>query len=130
MVIVQKAGTIVFSKKDPNKILLLYQKKYNDFSFPKGHVENNETLEECAIRETKEETGLDVELLYVLDKTYYSNKHDGKVEVTFFVARSLDDRTVNPEKGCSVYWIKLEDALQKLSYKNLQTLLLKLKEKS
>lgn len=130
MTIVQKAGTIVFSKKDPNKILLLYQKKYNDFSFPKGHLENNETLEECAIRETKEETGLDVELLYVLDKTYYSNKHDGKVEVTFFVARSLNDETVNPEKGCLVYWIKLEEALQKLSYKNLQTLLHKLKEKS
>ena len=127
---VQKAGTIIFSRKNPNKILLLYQKKYNDFSFPKGHVENNESLEECALRETKEETGLDVEILSILNKTSYSNKYDGNVEVTFFIARSLNDENINPEKGCLTYWVGIDEALQKVSYENLRTLLNTLKEKS
>ena len=127
---VQKAGTIVFSQKNPNKILLLYQKKYDDFSFPKGHVENNESLKECALRETKEETGLDVEILSILNKTSYSNKYDGNVEVTFFIARSLNDENINPEKGCLTYWVEIDEALQKVSYENLRSLLNTLKEKS
>ena len=125
---VQKAGTVVLSKDNPEKILLLYQKKYNDFSFPKGHVENAESLEDCAIRETKEETGLDVKLLRLLNVTTYSNKHDGNVEVSFFLARSLDDAVVKPEAGCQVLWMDYETAMQKLSYENLKTVLKAVKE--
>lgn len=130
MSVVQKAGAIVFSQKDPEKILLLYQEKHNDFSFPKGHLENNETLEQCAIRETKEETGLDIEILYKLDTTLYTNQTDGNVELTFFVARSLDDACSNPEKGCNLLWMTYEEAYNKLSYENLRLILNKLKENS
>ncbi|WP_052664031.1 bis(5'-nucleosyl)-tetraphosphatase [Mycoplasmoides alvi] len=44
-------------------ILLVHTKSYNGYwGFPKGHVEKNENLIETAIREIKEETGLDVVL--------------------------------------------------------------------
>ena len=130
MSVVQKAGTVVLSKNDPEKVLILYQKKYNDFSFPKGHVENVETLQECAVRETKEETGLDIELLRPLNVTRYFNKHDGAVEVTFFLARSLNDNLAKPENGSQVFWMNYEEALSKLSYENLKAVLCKLKEKA
>ena len=130
MGIVQKAGAVVLSKNNPEEILLLYQKKYNDFSFPKGHVEDCETLEECAIRETKEETGLDIRLLYPLNITHYSNKHDGDVEVTFFLAQSLNDECVCPEKGCQIFWMSYDEAMQKLSYENLRNVLKALEEKA
>ena len=46
---VEKAGCILIDIKN-KKIGLIYRKKQNDYSFPKGHREDGETLAECAIR--------------------------------------------------------------------------------
>lgn len=47
-----------------NKILLVRHKKGNQryWVLPGGRLEYGETFEECAVRELKEETGLDVEV--------------------------------------------------------------------
>lgn len=118
---VLKAGCIIFSHDNPDKILVLYQEKYNDFSFPKGHIEAGETLQECAVRETKEETGLDVRLLFALPTYNYTNSKDGAIDLTYFVASSLNDSTIQTEKGGKVYWMTIKEALEKISYKNLQS---------
>ena len=55
-----KAGVILINK---DKVCLIYRDYYNDYSFPKGHLENNESLKECAIRETEEETKRKVKLI-------------------------------------------------------------------
>ena len=127
---VLKAGTVVFSSKEPEKILVLYQEKYHDFSFPKGHLEHGESLEQCAVRETKEETGLDVVLQDKICETEYQNNTDGFVKLTFFMAKSLDDRKIKTETGGVVYWMSVDEALEKISYSNLKDVLNKLKEKA
>ena len=43
-------------KKETKEIALICRKKQEDYSFPKGHVENGESLKDAAIRETAEET--------------------------------------------------------------------------
>lgn len=56
------AGVVI--KKD-NKYLLVQQKNPKSFglwNFPAGKVDSNETIENAAIREAKEESGFDVEL--------------------------------------------------------------------
>ena len=56
------AGVVII--KD-NKILLVQEKKpsaYGLWNLPAGHLDKNETPEIAAIREGKEETGLDLEL--------------------------------------------------------------------
>ena len=53
--ITKKAGCFLINK-ETKEIALIYRQKQNDYSFPKGHVEKGETLEETAIRETAEET--------------------------------------------------------------------------
>lgn len=52
------AGCVVF---DGDKVLLVRFSKR--IGFPKGHQENIETLEETALRETKEETGIEAEIV-------------------------------------------------------------------
>lgn len=51
-----------FIAKD-EKILFLRHKKYGVWLQPGGHIEDRETPDEAAIRETKEETGLEVEII-------------------------------------------------------------------
>ena len=55
-----KAGTILINK---DKIGLIYRDFNNDYTFPKGHVEEGESFLECAIRETNEETKREVKIL-------------------------------------------------------------------
>lgn len=56
------AGAIVYTKADGKIKYLILKDFHNNWGFPKGHLENNETEEQAAIREIKEEVGLDVKL--------------------------------------------------------------------
>jgi len=75
-----------------NEHILLVEQKITEslsrkWSLPGGTLEVNETLEECAIREMKEETGLEVgvdQLLYVCERIA-DNRH--VVHLTFTVKR-------------------------------------------
>lgn len=49
--------------KNTKKILLVKHKKFNKWVQPGGHIEENETPEEAALREVYEETGLKIKLL-------------------------------------------------------------------
>ena len=59
----KSCGTVVFRKARGKYAVLLIKNKYTDFwSYPKGHVEAGENEYQTAIRETKEETGIDVKI--------------------------------------------------------------------
>ena len=58
---IDKGGCILVNKN--NEVALVYREYRADVSFPKGHVEDGETLVECAIRETEEEIKRRVKLL-------------------------------------------------------------------
>ena len=71
------------------KILLVKQEvtEKRHWSLPGGKLEPGESLEQCLVREIKEETGLDIsvkELLYVCDRMYKGNH---VVHITFLVER-------------------------------------------
>ena len=48
------AGGLVLNEK--NELLMIFRRGFWDL--PKGKVDEGETLEQCAVREVKEETGL------------------------------------------------------------------------
>lgn len=75
---------------EDGKILLTRQEvsRMRNWSLPGGKPQFGETIEHCLIRETKEETGLDVklgELLYVCDRFRHMNSH--VVHITFLMEK-------------------------------------------
>lgn len=56
-------ASIFIVKPENRKILLVKHKKFNKWVQPGGHIENEETPEEAALREAYEETGLRIRLI-------------------------------------------------------------------
>ena len=76
---VNKAGCILINC-DTEKVGLIYRSKQNDYSFPKGHVELDETILECAMRETSEETLRLPEILATLSTQSYTDSKAMKLQ--------------------------------------------------
>ncbi len=73
--VVNAAGGMVYN--DKKEILFIYRNKRWDL--PKGKVEDGETMEESAVREVMEETGVkDLEIVRFLRKTYHIFKRKDK----------------------------------------------------
>ena len=64
---------------DEQKVLLLYHKKLNVWLYPGGHIETNETPDEAILREVKEETALDIEIIGKRDMKLEDTKADVSV---------------------------------------------------
>lgn len=117
----KSCGTIII---DNDKVLLL---KHNEghWDFPKGHVENEETEIETALRETKEETNLDVQInetnRYMIR---YSPKENTTKDVIFFVAQPItNDVKPQVEEIAEIRWLTFEEAIQKITYDNSREIL-------
>lgn len=113
---IKKAGTILINK-ETKKIGLVYRKKHDDISFPKGHVEGNETLEECAIRETLEETGRQCEIIKPIYINKYTSK-EGEVENYMFLA--IDKGALNNNTDEELRWYSIDEIKSLLKYDELK----------
>jgi mRNA-decapping enzyme subunit 2 len=119
---VTKAGSILLSK-DHKKVCLVKREKLKDFSFPKGHLEENETLLECAIRETEEETGYACKPITTepLGFIEYEN-FEGKVITYMYLLEDIGPTTkVIPDCDKEEpVWLDIKDVEKTLTYSNLQ----------
>lgn len=112
----KSCGAVIF---EGDNVLVLQQRK-GHWGFPKGHVENNETEVETAIREIKEETNLDV----VIDENYryvetYSPKEGVTKDVVFFVAKKIGGEVKPQEEEVSqIRWVSPKEALDLVSYES------------
>ena len=120
---IKKAGTILINLED-KKVGLIYRKKHEDYSFPKGHLEKGETLLECAVRETEEETLRKNHLLNgnVVAIDRYSSGEENDVETYYYLA--IDDGETSKDIPLKdrekLIWKNVDEINDLLTYDNLK----------
>ena len=89
----EKAGVVVYRTENQNEptVLVVSARKYeNQWVFPVGSVEKDETLEAAAMRECREESGYRVELGKRLPALQIEGNHQMK-RFTFFLATVIGE---------------------------------------
>ncbi len=127
----KSCGAIVYRKYHGNtEILLIKHVNSGHWSFPKGHVEGDETEVETAKREILEETGIDVNLDPTFRETVsYSPKKDTQKIVVYFIAKAKNtDYVPQEDEIAEIKWVEIDRAGSVLAYDNDRSIVNKAKK--
>lgn len=110
---------VIVKHPTENKILLQKRKGSigaNTWSIPGGHLEFKEKAIDCAIRETKEETGLDVNIVEKLGYVESVFENDTKHYITLYFRAELknpaaEPKVMEPDKCYLWKWFDIADIL-------------------
>jgi len=121
------AGGVV-SRRTPRgrEYLLVYRRRYDDWSLPKGKAKEGESPEQAALREVREETGYPVRLGGYLGEIRYQAKGMPKV-VHWWTMEPVGPRGAvsDPQEIGSLMWLAAPDALALLAYPQEREILAK-----
>ena len=123
MVVVRAAGGIIVRD---GSVLLVHRPKYDDWSFPKGKLEEGESWEEGAVREVEEETGLHCAVGELIGSTSYLVVQ-GPKEVRYYRMTGDGEACARNEVD-DVRWVPLAEARDVLTHEHDRALLDRLPE--
>jgi len=131
------SGALIFRKKDQApEFLLIYSNRNKEWGFPKGHIDPGETEKEAALREIKEETGLNnlrhidefrEELVYKAVSNREASKESiiEKSTVYFLCESKTKDIIVDTDEITDFKWLNIQEALKLLTFDSLKQILKK-----
>ncbi len=126
-VIYRKTGAVI-------EIVLLIRGEGKVFCLPKGKIEKPETPQEAALREVKEETGLNGIIENELGRInywFYSDEDKSRVHksVYFYLVRYSSGNTADHDADAEdVKWLSVDEALKIMSYSSERQMVEKAKE--
>lgn len=123
---VYAAGALVWRLSGRKlEVLLIHRPRYDDWSWPKGKLDDGESLPACAVREVAEETGEYVELGLPLPSVKYKVNSDKLKVCVYWAARVIDaDRGAVGARGKvtrskhevdEVRWVSANKAMKMLT---------------
>jgi 8-oxo-dGTP diphosphatase len=115
--LVRAAGGLIFRNgRGQVRVALIHRPGYDDWTFPKGKLAAGETMEDAALRETEEETGLRCRLVRPLGCTSYAD-HRGRAKVACYWEMEATGGRFRPSAEVDeLRWVTIDQALSQLSY--------------
>lgn len=125
----RSAGGVVFRTDAGQPLFLLIRDSYQNWGFPKGHIEPGEQADEAARREVVEETGLaQLALRGAIDTIDWFFRFRGQLihkSCQFFLMEAVES-TTSPQRNEGITacrWISFEEAEALISYSNARAVL-------
>ena len=104
------------------EVVLVGRSHSGMWALPKGTPESGETLEQVAVREVQEETGLEVRLIAYIGNISYSFIRDKirfQKQVRHFLFEAIGgDTSLHDTEYDRVEWFSIPEALRRLTYQN------------
>ena len=120
MIYIKSCGFVVYKELNDKRLYLIIRTSNGEYGFPKGHVEENETEHETAIRELKEETNIEVQIVdgFLCKIEYkFPNKEDVIKIAVYFIGKCIKDDIVCQETELlEAMFVPIETALELLSF--------------
>jgi 8-oxo-dGTP diphosphatase len=97
-------------------VALVHRPRYDDWTLPKGKLDNGESFEEAALREVEEETGLRARLVRELPPVNYEVRGRPKVVRYWLMDVESDGGFVANDEVDEVRWVEPAEARALLTY--------------
>ena len=110
---VRAAGGVV--RRD-GRIAVVHRPRYDDWSLPKGKLDPGETWEEAALREVREETGLECELGEELSSTSYRDRKGRSKLVRYWLMKPVGGEFAPNDEVDELRWLTPAEAAELLTY--------------
>jgi 8-oxo-dGTP pyrophosphatase MutT (NUDIX family) len=121
MHVAESGGIVVTFDSDPIRVLVVKAKKNpNEWIFPKGHIETNESAMDAAVREVMEEAGIEAVVLDLVGASEFISDGD-TVHVEYYLLRYV--REIGSDEQRERCWCTYEEALRLLSFADARKLL-------
>jgi 8-oxo-dGTP diphosphatase len=98
------------------EVLVVHRPHYDDWTFPKGKCEPEESDEACALREVAEETGLVCVLEDELPSTAYRDSRDRPKRVRYWRLRVVGGSLAFDHEVGDARWLSPREAEELLTY--------------
>jgi 8-oxo-dGTP diphosphatase len=103
--------------------MIVYRKRHQDWTLPKGKVKDGESFQEAAMREVEEETGCSCRVGNYLGTISYADKGVPKVVLFWKMSLVAEKGLTDSEEIAEALWMPVPDAIQRLTHAQEKALL-------